>query len=969
MRRAKSKPSGSPVFVKAPSVTKGSDDITDRKQAEEALRDSERRFRALVETSGEGIAVASPKGPFTYVNQRMADMLGYPVEEIIGKSALDFCPDDWKPHVIRIRKELQKGGRLSGEFKFLRKDGSVLWSMYNASSLADDNGELVEIFAMHTDITGRKRAEEALKESEERLVEAQALAHLGSFQITSLSEPVKWSAEMYLITGRDPSLGPPTVAEYAERYVHPEDREGVGGRTSRLFDEGGSIEVEYRVIRPDGSIRFVSSIGRAEMDTSGHVVRIFGTLQDITARKHAEEQVRLSQETFFELVERAPFGIYIVDSEFRISHMNLGSQEGAFVNVRPVIGRPFAEAMHTLWPEDVAEEIIGYFRHTLETGEPYYSPRFVNPRHDTGTVESYEWELHRILLPDGQNGVICYYFDSTKIREAEEAIREKNEDLTRAEKELRQARDMLEERVRERTAELETALGKIRTERRRLFDVLETVPFMVCLLTPDYHVAFANKTFREQFGESGGRHCYEYCYGKSKPCEFCESFEVLRTGKPHHWEVVTPDGRIISANDYPFTDTDGSPKILEMDIDITEQRRAEEAVQVAMESARTERRRLYDVLETLPVYVCLLDKDYRMPFANKYFRDTFGYSDARPCHDFLFGLDRPCDNCETYTVMQTKAPHHWFWTGPNGRDYSIYDFPFNDTDGSFLILEMGIDITEQKRAEEALIAARDQLENRVKERTAELLYRNTELAAANAEITAAQEELQENNEELSLREIDLSRALEEKEALLSEIHHRVKNNLTAFISLLSLEGAYDDTPAGIAMKTDLQNRARSMALIHETLYRTRNFSQVDMQVYLTTLVGQIVASYGTALPSQTIIDAGGITLDLARATPLGLIVNELVTNSLKYAFPAPPDGGPAWRPPSLIAVGLTRSDGSYVLTVRDNGIGLPAGVDPIVSKTLGLKLVNFLARHQLRAKITAENDGGASFRFIFPEKS
>ena len=92
--------------------------------------------------------------------------------------------------------------------------------------------------------------------------------------------------------------------------------------------------------------------------------------------------------------------------------------------MRPVIGRDFAEAMRILWPEPVAAEIIANFRHTLDTGEPYYSPDFVNPRHDVEIVEGYEWELHRMTLPDGQYGVICYYFDSTKLRAAEAALRD-----------------------------------------------------------------------------------------------------------------------------------------------------------------------------------------------------------------------------------------------------------------------------------------------------------------------------------------------------------------------------------------------------------------------------------------------------------------------------------------------------------------------------------------------------------------
>ena len=115
------------------------------------------------------------------------------------------------------------------------------------------------------------------------------------------------------------------------------------------------------------------------------------------------------------MIERSPFGTYVVDSQFRIAMMNAASQDGAFRNVRPVIGRDFAEAMRILWPEPVAAEIIGHFRHTLDTGEPYYSPRFINPRHDVEIVESYEWELHRMTLPDGQHGVICYYYDSTKL--------------------------------------------------------------------------------------------------------------------------------------------------------------------------------------------------------------------------------------------------------------------------------------------------------------------------------------------------------------------------------------------------------------------------------------------------------------------------------------------------------------------------------------------------------------------------
>ena len=174
----------------------------------------------------------------------------------------------------------------------------------------------------------------------------------------------------------------------------------------------------------------------------------------------------------------------------------------------------------------------------------------------------------------------------------------------------------------------------------------------------------------------------------------------------------------------------------------------------------------------------------------------------------------------------------------------------------------------------------------------ELVRKNEDLGAMNQELTAIQEELRQNVEEVSIREQDLVKseadlrdALAEKEVLLSEIHHRVKNNLTAFISLLSLGGTYEESEAGRALKKDLQNRARSMALIHETLYQTGKFSNVDMEVYLNNLVSQIAGSYAERSRIRIVVDVHRVNLDIARATTAGLIINELLTNSFKYAFP------------------------------------------------------------------------------------
>jgi PAS domain-containing protein len=90
--------------------------------------------------------------------------------------------------------------------------------------------------------------------------------------------------------------------------------------------------------------------------------------------------------------------------------------------------------------------------------------------------------------------------------------------------------------------------------------------------------------------------------------------------------------------------------------------------------------------------------DYHVPFANQFFEERFGKSEGRRCYEYLFQRTEPCENCETYKVLKTGAPHRWEWTGPDGRNYDIHDFPFIDTDGTPLIMEVGLDITERKRA-------------------------------------------------------------------------------------------------------------------------------------------------------------------------------------------------------------------------------------------------------------------------------
>ena len=154
--------------------------------------------------------------------------------------------------------------------------------------------------------------------------------------------------------------------------------------------------------------------------------------------------------------------------------------------------------------------------------------------------------------------------------------------------------------------------------------------------------------------------------------------------------------RYFSVRGVPVLESDGSIREwVGTCKDITERKRAEKAV-------AAERQRFNDILDVLPAYVVLMAPDYHVPFANRFFRERFGESHGRCCFEYLFGRTEPCENCESFKVLKTNAPHHWEWAGPDGRNYDISDFPFTDTDGSSRILEMGIDITERRRAEEAV---------------------------------------------------------------------------------------------------------------------------------------------------------------------------------------------------------------------------------------------------------------------------
>jgi two-component system, sensor histidine kinase PdtaS len=209
------------------------------------------------------------------------------------------------------------------------------------------------------------------------------------------------------------------------------------------------------------------------------------------------------------------------------------------------------------------------------------------------------------------------------------------------------------------------------------------------------------------------------------------------------------------------------------------------------------------------------------------------------------------------------------------------------------------------------------------------------------------------------REERIRSALREKDILLGEVLHRVKNNLQVIDSLLDLQSAKTSDPAALELLRESQNRVRSMAQIHQSLYQSKDFGRVDFGNFLENLVPALLSSYGIGPERIAVaINSSHVLLPIDAAIPCGLAVNELISNALKHAFPASREGE--------IRIDLDREDaGQVVLTVSDNGVGLPDALGMEQPATLGLQLVSLLA-DQLGGNLSVQKAKPTRFTLRFP---
>ncbi|MEA3191098.1 MAG: hypothetical protein QOD77_1680 [Thermoplasmata archaeon] len=290
-----------------------------------ALRESEQRFRTLAESSGIGIFRTAPDGVMEYANpawHRITGAAGTAVWRAVHPDDAARVRRDWDGAVAARRP-------VEAEMRFPHAGGATVLAAMHAVPLSADDGTPLGFMGTLEDVTERRRQARALQESRARLEEAQATAHVGSWEWDVAADRIAWSDELYRIFGRTPQEFPATYAAYLQA-LHPDDRERADGIIRRAMADRKDYAFEHRVVRPDGVERVVHSIGRVDLDAAGNPVRLSGTATDVTERARRER-------TFRALLESAPDAMVITDAKAAIVLVNSQAER--------LFGRPRAELL------------------------------------------------------------------------------------------------------------------------------------------------------------------------------------------------------------------------------------------------------------------------------------------------------------------------------------------------------------------------------------------------------------------------------------------------------------------------------------------------------------------------------------------------------------------------------------------------------------------------------------------------
>ncbi|MCP4677422.1 MAG: PAS domain S-box protein [Deltaproteobacteria bacterium] len=493
----------------------------------------------------------------------------------------------------------------------------------------------------------------------------------------------------------------------------------------------------------------------------------------------------------------------------------------------------------------------------------------------------------------------------------------------RAEVGLKKAHDNLDQKVKKRTAELTKSNELLKEEiqeRKQAENALEKSEKFLTetgLMAKVGGWTFNAKTHDVFFTEEINR-IYEmpldhkpsleeainYFHPGDRPKLETAIQKALEHGEPYNMEIrfITAKGKHLWTHTIckPIIVDGKTVKLTGTFQDITERKHVEKALRTSEAKYRT-------MMETMIDATYIVSSDFRIEYLNSAMKKRIGYDAMGEfCHKKIHGLDEKCPWCIHEKVMKGEQISIEVVSPKDNKTYHSSSSPIVHTDGSVSNLTVSRDLTQRMEAEERI-----------------------------------------------------KTSLKEKEILLQEIHHRVKNNMQVITSLLNIQANGIKNKKYADMFKESQERIRSMAIVHEILYQTDNFADINLKEYIKALLNSLYRSYKSKPDKiKLTIEVEDVSIELESAIPCGLIINELVSNALKYAFPEEREG--------KIRVALNSiNENEILLEVSDNGVGIPEELDIRNTESVGLYLVKILAENQLEGKIELSRIDGTNFLIKF----
>jgi PAS domain S-box-containing protein len=713
-------------------------DITERKQAEEAVAESRKKYRGLVEKVNDWVWEIDADGVYTYSSPRALDLLGYAPEEIVGRTPFDLMPPAEVQRVWNAfqpiwleRKPLE---RL--ENTLVRKDGRLVTVETSGMPVFAEDGTFLGYTGVDRDVTARKWAEEQLRRSEQDLNRAQAVARTGSWRLDVRRNELLWSKETYRIFGIPD--GTPMTYETFLDAVHPADRDYVDRLWTAAL-RGEPYDIEHRILVA-GQLKWVREKAELEFDETGTLLGGFGTVQDFTERKRAEEALQKSEEKFAKAFRSSPIAIAVTRlSDGRILDAN--------------------EAMLKLL-HFTADEVIGHTTRDLDIWVDVNDrAQFTQMLATVGSVRDLEYRLRtkdgaivmihlsaELIEFSGERCMLSTLVDVTERERAAEALRQEK---TFADKLLNAPRDTV-----------------------FLFEPATGQPIRW------------NKRFAEVSGYDD-----EEIAGMKAPHDFYDEEDLAKAREAIvkifaegqgvvELSLVTKRGMHIP---FEYTATvveaeDGKTLFLSIGRDITERKRAEEALRESEERFRI-------MADGSPNPIWVTSAEGERIFANKQYLEYFGISEQEMEGGEWKPFIHP-DDAPTYVnsfmsslndhrpfsaeARVRRADGQWRWIESHAE-------PRSSIEGAFLgFVGITQDITKRKQAEQELRELNATLESRVAQRTAQLQHRARQLQKLTLELTEAEE-----RERQRLAEIlhdDLQQVLAAARFHVGLLSSRVKND-------------------------------------------------------------------------------------------------------------------------------------------------------------------------------------------------